>query len=189
MRVLILSRLYFYVAAFLALAHLLAGMWIGYQFRPDEPQAESIAPAPAERQADGSVVAPRVVAPARTEKPPHQLPRRAVEERRMSVKVQPHAPTCPPLLLDLSLVQLDGGRRIVASSPDGEIIDSLDMPLEAALLPPPVRSWGAGVSFDPRTDRSGVWLDRDFGRVRIGADLRQDRDGALTPAVRIGWRF
>src|SRR3546814_13446050 len=74
-----------------------------------------------------------------------------------------------PVRTDLSLIQQDGGRRVIASSPDGTVTSGMDMPIEAALLPPAPRKWAAGPEIQPFAKRYGAWIDRDFGRLRVGA--------------------
>jgi len=104
--------------------------------------------------------------------------------------VQPDAPGCPVCRVDLSLVRDDeGGQRVIASSPDGTVTRALDVPIYPALLPPPVRPWAAGLSYDPFGSRGGVWIERDVSRIRIGADLQQSDDGDIRGLVRVGWRF
>jgi len=163
-----------------------AGYLLG---RGDAPLPESIAPAPAQLQLDGSVVLERrpVVAPA---KAPHQLPRGAVEERRIAVTIQPEREDCPPAQVDLSLIRDGDGRRVIVSSPDGRVIDGLDMPIEGGLIPAPARRWAAGVARHITEDRIAVWVERDFSRVRIGAEIKQSETGdAFEPWVRVGFTF
>lgn len=165
--------------------------WLGWSLRAsDAPAPEVISKAPAARQDDGSLVAAREPQ-AKPAPAPHALPRGSKEERRISATVQSAArPDCPPLRLDLSLVQDDaGGRRVVASSPDGEVVDAIDIPIEAALVPPPARPWAAGVSWAPREELGGAWVERDLGRLRIGADIEEAGGGQLQARVRVGWRF
>ncbi|MDE2440165.1 MAG: hypothetical protein KGP14_04000 [Betaproteobacteria bacterium] len=149
------------------------------------PVPESAAPAVA--QADGSVVIERAGPSAPRPKPPHQLPKGSTEERRVSVTVAPligpgiklpaNATTadCPPLEVDLSLVKMpDETRRVVASSPDGRIVGGLDIPVEPINFVAP-RKWSAGLSLDPIHQTPGVWLDRDWSRLRIGVEINQTR--------------
>lgn len=169
----------------LVLLAALAGYWLR---GTDQPAVEAIATAPAMRQADGSLVAER--RPESKPKPaPHQIPRGAVEERRVTATVQPRQPDCDPVRLDLSLVREGDGRRIVASSPDGTVIDALDVPLQPALTPAPQRPWAAGALYAPARGDVGVWVERDLGRVRLGADLVQRETGDFAALVRVGWRF
>ena len=172
----------------LSLAVVLGGLF-GYWLRgTDVPVPERTTAAPAERQQDGSLVAER--APMFQPAPPvHQIPKGGVEERRVAVRVKPKQPDCDPVQLDLSLVRIGDGRRVVASSPNGEIISALDMPIVAALMPAPARPWAAGGSYDPVQRRYGAWIERDIARLRVGADVMQGETGQLTAMVRVGWRW
>lgn len=157
--------------------------------RGDAPRPESIAPATAQLQLDGSLVLerrPAAVAPA---KAPHAIPRGAVEERRVAVTVQPEREDCPPVRLDLSLIREGEGRRVIASSPGGRVTGGLDIPIERSLIPPTARPWAAGVSWEPRQQLGGVWLQRDVSRLVVGAALAEEAGGGLRTEVRIGWRF
>lgn len=151
------------------------------------PVAERVDYRPLVRQRDGSVIAERS-ADAKPPPPPHIIPAGHVEERRISAVVAPSLPG--PVQLDLSLVRDDeGGRRAIVSSPDGEIVSALDMPLMPALVPAPERPWAAGIAWSPNTDRAAVWVERDLGRIRLGADVWHTDEGALVPSLRAGWRF
>lgn len=143
-------------------AGLLCGWWLRSPVRLHEP------PAPSVRQADGSLVVERVDPATQPQKPPHALPKGSVEERRVSVVVQPRRGVvskmetggsseaarlvasnrsdllsqpgkmvdscdCPPVQVDLSLVRMpDKTRRVVASSPDGQVVSGIDVPVELA---------------------------------------------------------
>ncbi|MDQ7989004.1 MAG: hypothetical protein REI09_05150 [Candidatus Dactylopiibacterium sp.] len=166
------------------------------------PQPEVISPAVAQSQPDGSVVAARAPAssPAAAGKAPHQIPRGAVEERRVSVTVKPHAPApgagqsspAEPasVRVDLSLIRQGEGRRVVASSPDGDIVGALDVPIEPALMPVS-RPWAAGLSCEPSNCQRtpGAWVDRDLGRVRLGAEVLRQPDGRTAVRARAGWAW
>lgn len=172
----------------------------GYSLRSaDLPRLEEITAAPEVKQGDGSVVVARSPPPKedsvfpgvspKIRKPPHKLPEGAVEERRVEVVIQPEREDCPPVQVDLSIVRHEGGRRVIASSPDGSVLRALDMPIEAALMPKRPTPWAAGVSFDPQNKRGGVWIERDISRLRLGADLQQAETGELRAMVRVGWRW
>jgi hypothetical protein len=126
--------------------------------------------------------------PPATRKAPHTIPKGATEERRAQIKVKPPAPVlddCPPVTVDLSLVRDDKGRRIVASSPDGQVLSAIDMPIEVAMMPTE-RPWAAGVSYG--SDRTqGAWIERDLGRVRVGAEAIRETGGAVMVRARVGW--
>ena len=155
--------------------------------------------APAVQQTDGSRVLAR--APNATAKAKHQTPPDSKLERVVAVTVQPDAQPaasgkpCPPLEVDLSLVRLpDDTRRVVASSPDGQVVGGVDIPVAAAALPPEPPAWAAGLSMNPTHQTLGVWLERDLSRFRVGVELNQARRAVDSPLnvearVRIGWRF
>lgn len=165
-----------------------AGYWLRGMLEPAAAVAEVVAPAPAVLQVDGSVIAER--APAAKPPPvPHRLPQGFVEERRVSAEIKPaHAGNVG---IDLSLVRdTAGGRRAIVSSPDGEVVTALDVPILPGLVPAPPRRWAAGVAinpFDP-DDGRGAWVTRDYGRVRAGTIAFQHR-GELGALVLLGVSF
>lgn len=179
----------------------------GYMMRDSLEDREVVTPAPEKRQGDDSLILERKPDPS-PGPPPHDLPRGAIEERRVTVTVRPDANRkydttkgndsvtperkCPPVQVNLSLVRdSEGGRRVVASSPDGRVLGGLDVPILGTNLPN-LRTWAAGVSYDPFNESPGFWAERDIGRLRIGADLYQDRAGpasGMAVRVRVGWTF
>jgi hypothetical protein len=176
----------------------LVGIGIMIGERTGRPVPELITAAPSVQQADGSIIAERRPDPA-PPTAPHKIPKGAKEERRVSITVQPRPvpPTvtesgpvcdCPPVRVDLSLVQQDGGRRVIASSPDGEIVGAIDVPIEPALVMPEPRRWAAGLSYDLQAKAPGVWIERDLARVRVGVDLIARKSG-VAATVRVGWVF
>ncbi len=154
---------------------------------PPAPVHEIVTPAPQVRQADGSVIAQRAPDP-KPAPPRHVLPKGAVEERRESIVVAP-APAASSVEVDLSLVRMpDNGRRVIASSPDGTVVSALDIPIEPGLVPLPPKPWAAGLSYG--TDHSvGVWIDRDVGKLVLGAQLARQQDGRVQAQLRAGVRF
>ncbi|QKJ68014.1 hypothetical protein HQN60_15510 [Deefgea piscis] len=169
--------------------------WLGYllgDYR--HPVSEVVTALPAVQQSDGSVIAARSPV-AKPSSAPHVLPTGSREERRIAVTVKPKPSAnqasvldCPPVTVDLSLVQSGDGRRIVASSQDGEVVSAIDMPLEASYIPPPAKVWAVGVSYSSDREK-GIWLERDLSRVRLGVDLAQSLSGKNTARVRAGWVF
>lgn len=156
-------------------------------FWPDQAIHEDVTPAPMVRQADKSVIAERRPEehPA---KPPHMLPKGAVEERRGEVIAAP-ALGASSVEVDYSLARMpDGGRRVIVSSPDGSIDKAIDIPIEPGLVPAPAKPWAAGISYG--TNRSvGFWVDRDIGRLVVGAALQRLQDGKAEAQLRLGVRF
>ena len=179
-------------------------------WKPAPPKAETYAPAV--RQADGSLVAERKPQP--DAKPAHVVPKGAKVERIVKATVQPRnatptaapatpgpgpvnvPPELPPVRLDLSLVRLpDQSRRVILSSPDGEVIQAEDIPVEAARLVRALR-WAAGGLWNPSDRTWGVWGQRDMGPAVVGLDAFQVREPMVVGGgtrwaaqVRLGLRF
>ena len=94
-------------------------------------------------------------------------------------------PANNPINVDLSLVRLkDDTKRVIASSPDGEIVGGLDIPIETLAYKP--RVWAAGISVDPVHQVGGVWLERDISRIRIGAEVGANRYHDFETRLRVG---
>jgi hypothetical protein len=149
------------------------------------PRAEVITYRVPVRQADGSLIAERTPE-AKPTPAPHEIPRGWKEERRVSATVKPARSDCPPVALDMSIVRdREGGKRVVLSSPDGTVTAGQDIPIEPALVPAPVRRWAAGLAYDPRERKSSAWVERDFARARVGAELSQSGEARL----RVGFTF
>jgi hypothetical protein len=160
-----------------------AGLW--WVTRAPPPVPEVITAAPQVIQADKSVIAER--APdAHPPKPPHIIPKGYVEERRETVHVTTDVPKTD-VEVDLSLVRNGNERRVIASSPDGTIVSALDIPIEAGLIPPPPLKWAAGLSYSTQRE-TGVWLEHDIGRLRLGAEVAKGA-GKPRTEIRIGIAF
>lgn len=188
------------------LVGLLGGWWWA---RPVAPLREP--PAPAVRQADGSLVVERVSPAAQPHRPPHALPAGSREERRVSIVVQPprgvvapetaEAPSavlaldacdCPPVQVDLSLVRMpDKTRRVVASSPTGTILSGIDVPLEVEAAPRLPR-WTLSVVAVADKDgvRPGALLARRVGPLVVGGGALTDptlKRPALFAQLGLAW--
>jgi len=177
---LIVAGLFIAVAAFLAVA-----------FWPAKSVHEDVTPAPQVVQADHSVIAAR--APdAHPPAPRHIIPRGYTEERRDEVTVAPTpaaaASGCPPVRVELSQVRNGDQVRVIASSPDGTVIDATDIPIQPALLPPAPKPWAAGLSYG--TDRAvGAWVERRIGeRGVLGIEVAKGA-GKPRAEIRVGIAF
>jgi hypothetical protein len=160
------------------------GAWAGYKLTPHAVH-EDVTAAPAVRQDDGSMIAAR--APdAHPPAPRHIIPKGYTEERREAIVVTP-APAASSVEVDLSLVRNGTERRVIASSPDGQVVSAIDIPIEPALIPPASKPWAAGLAYG--TDHSvGVWIERDVGRLRLGVEVAKGA-GAPRAEVRVGMAF
>lgn len=191
-----MSRASLAVAGVVVVSALAIGYWLG---RP-APVVET--PAPAITQADGSIALPR--APDAKAKPKHMTPRGAKVERVGQITAQGETPPeiaactsakCPPVTIDTSLVRMDdGSKRVIVSSPDGQILAGVDIPVETAAPPPEPPKWAVGLSLDPIRQTPGIWIERDIWRVRAGAEINQVKQRADGPSsaeirLRVGWTF
>lgn len=166
---------------------IVAGYCLG---RADSPVSGGLeAAAPEVRHGSGAVTLARTPDPS----PPPQrfeLPKGASEERRASITVTPTESPCPPVTVDLSWLRTDDGRRLIARSDQGTVT-GFDMPILPDLVLPK-RVWAAGVLYGPFDDTFGGWVERDFSRIRVGADVYQDRylrDSGAAILFRAGWVF
>lgn len=156
------------------------------------PAPEVIAHRAAVRQHDGSLIAERApeAAPAPA---PHEIPKGWREERRISATVKPSRADCPPVGLDMSIVADDeGGKRVIVSSQDGEVITAKDIPVDLTAAAPAPKRWAAGVAYalGKGSGERGLWVERELGHgVRVGADLMQASGGELSVVVRAGIDF
>lgn len=177
------------------------GLCLGYGIYHVAPAVPETYAAPIV-QRDGSQVLERK--PDAEAKAAHQMPAGATLERIVRVKVQPkpaglpeqHSlagpgvkPDCPPVDVDLSLVKMpDDSRRVVASSPDGDVVGGVDIPVVPSLSPVPSQLWAAGISYS--SDRNaGAWIDRNMGPFRIGLDIQQASGSGIEAQLRLGIRF
>lgn len=167
-----------------ALAVVGGALW--WVTRAPAPVPEVVTAAPMVRQADESVIAER--APdAHPPAPVHMLPKGSTEERRGTVTAAP-APSASSVEIDYSLVrEKDNGRRMVFSSPDGQITGAVDIPIEPGLVPPPPKKWAAGLSYSTERE-TGIWLERDIGRLRLGAEVSKGQ-GRPRAEIRVGVAF
>lgn len=174
------------IAGILFALAVLLGVGLDHLLRP-APQAVIEKPAAEQRQGDGSLVLAR--APDAAAKPAQAIPKGDVVERVVQIKVKPKAqplsaqaaqgaatpqaaPDCPATTVDLSLVkEKDGEHRVIASSPDGSIIGGVDIPVAPSEVYK-ARKWAIGGSYGTGRDY-GAWIDRDFGRIRIGAEVNE----------------
>ena len=187
------------IAAIIVAAAL--GWWLG------QPKPVQETYAPAQHQVDGSIILER--RPDAAAKPNQETPPGAKVERVGRVTVQPSASArkqgpdqettpCPPVSVDWSLVrEPDGGRRFLASSPDGTIVGGVDVPVESAAVPSAPKRWAVGLSWSPSSETAGVWIERDvpvFNQVvRVGAEVNQDRferyATGIDARLRVGFAF
>ena len=169
-----------------ALLILAGGIWLGRASVPVQVP-DVVAPAPAQSLPAGAVVLERKPAKPEAVKP---IKPGSKVERAASVTVQTAREDCPPVTVDMQLIQEGDGRRIVARSPDGRVIAGMDIPVRQIDIEQR-RDWAAGISCDPTNCQRtpGIWVDRDIGRVRVGAELARQSDGETQIRARVGWTW
>ncbi len=175
-------------ALFFALG-LLTGWWL-YK---DEVIAET--PRPAVVQTDGSVVlerTPEAKPQAQAPKLPGKLSRTVTVTVKPKPQPEPAKPNpdgfcpvakeCPALTVRLDLVKDDDGQRVIASSPDGDIIGGMDVPVEK-WIKRNENLWAAGLTYS-HDRRLGAFIDRNLGPFRAGIEA-----DAESVRLRVGIRF
>jgi len=186
------------IAVILLLSLVLAIAFAAYLFgvKTATPALEIMSEEPQVVQADGSVIAARTPQSAPSAAP-HLIPKKDTEERRVNLKLKPPAfvseEGCQcepaPVGIHLSLVREGSGRRVIASSDTGTVLSAVDIPIESALMPPAPHPWAAGISYDPLQKSPGIWLERDLGRIRLGAEVLREQQGSVLGRLRLGWVF
>ena len=165
-----------------------AGIGLGWKIFRSKPVAAVEVALPAQRQTDGSLILER--APDANAKPAQQIPAGAKVERIERIVVRPTAPstsaaaTAPtngsgqpgaasiPALpstttVDLTLLRMnDNTERVVASSPDGEIVGGIDVPVAAAPREPKQTALG-GYDIFNKSYLTGYL--RKVGPFQVGA--------------------
>ena len=143
---------------------------------------------PAVKQKDGSVILERNPNGA-VSAPMPALPRKPARTIQVTVKPKPVpvepdscALECPAVNVRLDLVKDDDGQRVIASSPDGDIIGGMDVPHEP-WIKRNENLWAAGLTYS-HDRRLGAFLDRDLGPFRAGIEA-----DAESVRVRVGIRF
>lgn len=168
-----------------AIALVLAGLCAGFFiYGPKDSVAETYAASAV--QSDGSIVLERK--PDAAASAPMAVPKGGKVERVVRATVKPTSASCPDVSLDLALVRMpDSTRRVVASSPDGQIVAGVDIPIETASISDQPK-WAAGLSYSTER-RGGIWIDRDIGALRAGVAVRQDKSNRPVAEARLGIRF
>lgn len=177
-------------AASILLAGALAGFLLALYWGKPAGVHKPEPAAPAVIQQDGSLILERVPTTTVNAAPPKaKVPQGAVLERKVHLTVKPHEPAAAANV-ELSLIRLsDDTRRVVAWSDNAEV-GGIDIPLEPILVPAPPKRWAAGLYVNPaRPDQYGVFLDRDLGRMRVGAELGRGYAGKAEVRLRVGMTF
>ncbi|HEY9103779.1 hypothetical protein, partial [Chitinimonas sp.] len=94
-----------------------------------------------------------------------------------------------PVTVDYSLVrEQDGGRRMVFSSSNGEVLDAVDIPLEPAPVPTEPPRWTASVLYKPGGGY-GAGVSRNLGQASVGGLALKPPGRAAEAWIMAGWSF
>lgn len=78
---------------------------------------------------------------------------------------------CPPIDISLALIlDKDKQQRVEAYSPNGEIVGGIDIPVRDITIPKEAKKWAIGMSYNT-LEVKGLWVERDVGRIRLGAEV------------------
>jgi len=190
-------------------------LWLGHaMFSPAPMPASTETIRMGSVQEDGSVKAPRVPVAAPNLPPaPHIIPNGSVEKRRISVTVKPNPPirdipplrpdasgmcpvpntlVCPPVTVNLSLIEdSDRGHSVIASSPDGTVVESIDIPIFDFREPPTpnaVHVFG-NTSQNVYSASYTRTLTLFRKKVDVGAAVFHTDTGEIVPMAGGGFRF
>jgi hypothetical protein len=185
------------------------GMFAGWKlFGPKQPKTETYAQEI--KQKDKSLVLerkPMTQQEAEENVPTPVIPDGGKVERKVQVVVQPNAyptvvteiptsgqlnavevqekPPCPPVRVDLTLVRLpDSSHRVIAQSPDGDIVGGVDIPVQP-VQDSKVLKWAVGGVKGRTPDGTkfiGGFVDRDWAFVRVSGAVFRSQD-----TVKMGW--
>lgn len=166
--------------AYAALAAVIAAFALLIYFAPEKPLPAQPT-LPEVRNHDQSLT---IATEAASKPAKRRMAASGTIERQIDITIQPNASECASMAVTIDLVRQDDVLRVIASSPDGRVITGRDM---VFTLPEPEKKWAAGISYDTRR-HGGLWIDRDFHDLRIGAAVKNS-DNGLQAEARIGWRF
>lgn len=178
---------------FIGALSFVAGLFLGLRFHGAPVQVIE-ASAPAVRQSDGSLILER--RPDASAVAPMQIPKSAKLERLAKVTVKPRplasaasAVDCVPVSLDLALVKMpDDSRRMIASSPDGEVVAGFDIPVLPTISVAQPK-WAVGADWPIGTRQVRPRLEYDAGqRIRVGGSV-WEQGGKPAGSLTVMWRF
>ncbi len=96
---------------------------------------------------------------------------------------------CPPIDISLALItDKDKQQRVVASSPNGDIVGGIDIPAHDLTIPAEPKKWAIGASYNS-LKVGGIWIERDVGRIRLGVEAQSVPMYGNVYTARLGWKF
>lgn len=177
------------------------GLALGWKiYRPKKTQE---AYAPPIVQKDGSIVIEKN--PNAKLEPKQIIPKGAVVERVIHVEIeplpmlipgsngtdlpaQPLSSPCSEVTLDMTIVRMENGRRVIVSSPNGRILKAIDVPYDSRIVKD--LKWSAGAIVGYKS--IGAYVERDIGPFRLGGEINRisrDRAQEWDGRLKVGVRF
>ena len=96
---------------------------------------------------------------------------------------------CPPIDISLALIlDKDKQQRVEAYSINGDIVGGIDIPVRDITIPKEVKKWAVGMSYNTLQVK-GLWVERDIGRVRLGAEAQSAPMYGNVYTARVGFTF
>lgn len=96
---------------------------------------------------------------------------------------------CPPIDISLALIlDKDKQQRVEAYSINGEIVGGIDIPVRDITIPKEAKKWAVGMSYNT-LEVKGLWVERDVGRIRLGAEVTSIPMVGEVYTARVGFTF
>jgi len=96
---------------------------------------------------------------------------------------------CPPIDISLALIlDKDQQQRVEAYSPNGDIVGGIDIPVRDITIPKEAKKWAVGMSYNT-LEVKGLWVERDVGRIRLGAEVVSLPVVGEVYTARVGFTF
>lgn len=96
---------------------------------------------------------------------------------------------CPPIDISLALIlDKDKQQRVEAYSPNGDIVGGIDIPVRDITIPKETKKWAIGMSYNT-LEVKGLWIERDVGRIRLGAEVASIPVVGEVYTARLGFTF
>jgi len=96
---------------------------------------------------------------------------------------------CPPIDISLALIlDKDKQQRVEAYSPNGDIVGGIDIPVRDITIPKEAKKWAVGMSYNT-LEVKGLWVERDVGRIRLGAEVVSLPVVGEVYTARVGFTF
>jgi hypothetical protein len=172
------------------------GVYTGIKLATHKTTTENVSDTSEEHYMDGSSMLRRQGAGEHVSVPssPITIPKGGKVLRKAGVTIAPDKKAdkdgkCPDVSVNFALVDDGkGGRRVIASSPDGKVVDGYDIPVIKETTYVTNKTF-VGLSYSARKS-VGVFIDRDLAaNLRVGGSVSRSEDGKLDASLKVGVSF